>query len=86
MNDADFDKYYRKGGEYVLPTEVFNDLLSDFRESQSKEKNLIKYLEDKIKETKKNCIDSNYEEIICTANSQNIYLDILERIKSDKYE
>lgn len=35
-NEINYDKYYQKGGNYVLPTEVFNELL--YENQQLKEK------------------------------------------------
>lgn len=31
-----YDKYYRKGGDYVIPIEIFNDLLGENEELQKK--------------------------------------------------
>ena len=29
MNKSDYDKYYKKGGTYVIPVEVFNELFDE---------------------------------------------------------
>ena len=31
-----YDQYYQKGGDYVLPIEVFNDLIGELEELQNK--------------------------------------------------
>ena len=31
-----YDKYYRKGGDYVIPVEIFNDLLGELEELHNK--------------------------------------------------
>ena len=45
MTDSDFEKYYQKGGTYVLPIEVFNELFGEMenwkKECKQKE-NIIK--------------------------------------------
>ena len=30
MNKSDYDKYYQQGGNYVIPVEIFNELLEDY--------------------------------------------------------
>ena len=30
MNREDYDKYYQKGGSYVIPVEIFNELFEDY--------------------------------------------------------
>lgn len=32
MNKSDYDKYYKKGGTYVIPVELFNELLDELEE------------------------------------------------------
>ena len=29
MNKSDYDKYYKKGGTYVIPVEIFNELFDE---------------------------------------------------------
>lgn len=29
MNKSDYDKYYKKGGTYVIPVELFNELFDE---------------------------------------------------------
>ena len=49
MTDSDFEKYYQKGGTYVLPIEVFNELFGEMenwkKECKQKE-NIIKEVRD----------------------------------------
>lgn len=30
MNKQDYEKYYQKGGSYIIPVEIFNELLDDY--------------------------------------------------------
>lgn len=80
MNRTDYDKYYQKGGTYVIPVEIFNDLFDNYE-------NLIKYLEDKNKEDdiKANGMppSSERDELITRAR---VYRELLERIKNNNYE
>ena len=39
----DYEQYWQKGGTYVLPVEVFNELLYDIERLQQKNKELKKY-------------------------------------------
>lgn len=60
MNKSDYDKYYKKGGTYVIPVEVFNELFDELERQTSnyeqaledldKKENIIKELNDTIKE------------------------------------
>ena len=34
MNKSDYDKYYKKGGTYVIPVEIFNDLCEELEEQE----------------------------------------------------
>ena len=40
-----YDQYYKKGGTYVIPVEIFNDLLGELEELHNKTDKAIKYLE-----------------------------------------
>lgn len=40
-----YDKYYRKGGDYVIPVEIFNDLLGEVEELHNKIDKAIEYIE-----------------------------------------
>ena len=54
-----YDKYYRKGGDYVIPVEIFNDLLGELEELHNK----IDKLEDKIKQ-----MDNRFRNGLCVDN------------------
>ena len=54
-----YDKYYRKGGDYVIPVEIFNDLLGELEELHNK----IDKLEDKIKQ-----MDNRFKNGLCIDN------------------
>ena len=41
-----YDKYYRKGGDYVIPVEIFNDLLGELEELHNKIDKAIEYIDD----------------------------------------
>ena len=55
MNKSDYDKYYKKGGTYVIPVEVFNELFDELErlsfnyeqalEDLDKKENIINELE-----------------------------------------
>ena len=54
MNYTDFEKYYQKGGAYVLPIEVFNELFSEMEswKAECKQKeNIIKEVREKVNKT-----------------------------------
>lgn len=71
MNKSDYDKYYKKGGTYVIPVEVFNELFNELErlsinyeqalEDLDKKDNIIneleKWLEDKNFNEGTYCID-----------------------------
>lgn len=53
MKAEDYDKYYCKGGNYVIPTEIFNELLEEnqkYKEVIDKLKNISEnmYTNDKV--------------------------------------
>lgn len=82
MNREDYEKYYQKGGSYLLPVEVFNEILDS-------QENLIKYIEDTIEEVKKAKEFANkvmQESSAYESGLIDSYQDLLERIKSGKYE
>lgn len=41
MNREQYEKYYQKGGTYVIPVEIFNDLIGE-------KEHLIEYLENML--------------------------------------
>lgn len=57
MNKSDYDKYYKKGGDYVLPIEIFNELFDEIERLKEELKSLnfddslyIAQKDDEIKE------------------------------------
>lgn len=36
MNKSDYDVYHKKGGDYIIPVEVFNELFDEIEELQAK--------------------------------------------------
>lgn len=80
MSDKDLEKYYQKGGTYVIPVEIMNQIIGEKGE-------LIKYLEDKIKECKNNfSINKTLKQIEINTVVRNVYQDILEKLRSGKYD
>ena len=52
MTDSDFEKYYQKGGTYVLPIEVFNELfgeMENWKEECKQKENIIKEVREILK-------------------------------------
>lgn len=43
MNKSDYDKYYKKGGTYVIPVEVFNELFDELERLNKARKFDIEY-------------------------------------------
>ena len=43
-----YEQYHQKGGTYVIPVEVFNDLLNEKEELQQEKQEIINYLKEKI--------------------------------------
>ena len=48
MNEEDFYKYYQKGGEYVIPIGIFNDLLGELEDLQKENKELSHIVANKV--------------------------------------
>lgn len=48
MNEEDFYKYYEKGGEYVIPIGIFNDLLGELEDLQKENKELSHIVANKV--------------------------------------
>lgn len=44
MNKSDYDKYYKKGGTYVIPVELFNELYDELERLN----NIINELENEL--------------------------------------
>lgn len=81
MNKEDYEKYYQKGGSYVIPVEVFNELLE---EKQKLKKELKSYQEmyfDKVA-----IINDAIEEIHCWGDVlyTKFQKEILKILKGDK--
>lgn len=51
MTDADLDKYYNKGGDYTIPTEIVNDMTNAIEEAYE----YIDKLEKKVLFLKNTC-------------------------------
>lgn len=47
MNKSDYDKYYKKGGTYVIPVEVFNDLCDELERQISNYEQALEDLDKK---------------------------------------
>ena len=45
----DYEQYWQKGGTYVLPIEIFNDLFYDIEQLQQENINLKEKLEENTK-------------------------------------
>lgn len=48
MIREDFYKYYQKGGEYVIPIGIFNDLLGELEDLQKENKELSRIVANKV--------------------------------------
>lgn len=48
MSEEDFYKYYQKGGEYVIPIGIFNDLLGELEDLQKENKELSHIVANKV--------------------------------------
>ena len=80
ITDAELEQYYQKGGYYLIPSEIVNQMTGNWN-------SLIKYLEVKLKEN---------QTLVCAhqeRNIQDIYLAkvesfqyVLDRIRSGKYD
>ena len=89
MSELDYEQYHQKGGTYVIPVEVFDNLLEENQELKRKlrnqQKEFINYLEKEINEHKNKepfivaNICSSYD---LTQIELNILKDILQKYKS----
>lgn len=50
MNKSDYDKYYKKGGTYVIPVELFNELFDELEGQTSNYEQALEDLDKKDKE------------------------------------
>ena len=48
MSVEDFSKYYQKGGEYIMPIGIFNDLLGELEDLQQENKELSHIVANKV--------------------------------------
>ena len=80
MTDSDFEKYYQKGGTYVLPIEVFNELFGEIenwkKECKQKE-NIIKEVREYIENMTKQFESFKDKELI---TNRVIDISVLEKI------
>lgn len=80
MTDSDFEKYYQKGGTYVLPIEVFNELFGEM-ENWKKE---CKQKENIIKEVREYVENENID--VCTIrynDIQDVKQELLDILKGE---
>ena len=89
MTKSDYDKYYKKGGTYVIPIEIFNELFDELErlsfnyeqalEDLDKKENIIKEVREYIDE---NVFHSKNQE------EQELYdialLEILDKVGDEK--
>ena len=64
MNKSDYDKYYKKGGTYVIPVEIFDELFYELERQISNYEQALEDLDKKeniIKEVRE-YIEKNTEE------------------------
>lgn len=50
MNKSDYDKYYKKGGTYVIPVEIFNELCDELERLSFNYEQALEDLDKKDKE------------------------------------
>ena len=74
MNKEDYEKYYQKGGSYVIPIEIFNELFDEY-ECLKNDCQKYKEIIDKVK---KRLLDLSYlnDELI-----DRELLDILKEVE-----
>lgn len=75
-----YDKYYRKGGDYVIPVEIFNDLLGEVEELHNKIDKLEEYSRGNIEvcENRLNTPFCNFERVTKELMIHKNYLEILK--------
>lgn len=83
MNKSDYDKYYKKGGSYVIPVELFNELFDEIERLSFNYKQALEDLDkkDDIKNELENYIraraDDNNTCSVCSVMSDDL-LNILK--------
>ena len=81
MKLDDYEKYYQKGGSYVIPVEIFNELFNDyecFKNDYQKYKEVIDKAIEYIEENKLNT--NKISEMLCGSK----VMTLLEILKGDK--
>ena len=81
MKLDDYEKYYQKGGSYVIPVEIFNELFNDyecFKNDYQKYKEVIDKAIEYIEENKLNT--NKISEMLCGSE----VMTLLEILKGDK--
>ncbi len=87
LNNKEFGYISLTRHEFKILFNIYNSVIPLISEAEEKENRLIKYLEDKIKECKNNFnINKTLKQIEINTSVRNVYQDILERLKSGKYE
>ena len=81
-----YEQYHQKGGTYVIPVEVFDNLLDEKERLEQEKQELIYYLKEKIKEYEEKynntCVFLEQDRCETCINT---YQEILSKIeKSDK--
>ena len=89
MNKSDYDKYYKKGGTYVIPIEIFNELFDEIErlsfnyeqvlEDLDKKENIIKEIREYPDNAKDNYIINKHQYV----NFDNIR-EILDKVGDEK--
>ena len=81
MKLDDYEKYYQKGGSYVIPVEIFNELFNDyecFKNDYQKYKEVLDKAIEYIEENKLNT--NKISEMLCGSE----VMTLLEILKGDK--
>lgn len=82
MNKEDYEKYYQKGGSYVIPVEAFNELFDDyecFKKDCQKYKEKIDKLNKKLDEYRMNIVNGTpYIRLEVVLNQQKEFINYLE--------
>ena len=82
MNKEDYEKYYQKGGSYVIPVEIFNELFVDyecFKNDCQKYKEKIDKLNKKLEEYRMNIVNGTpYVRLEVVLNQQTKFINYLE--------
>lgn len=71
-----YEQYHQKGGTYVIPVEVFDNLLDEKEELDKEKEELIDYLKEEINECKLTGNDEDYIKI-------DVYEEILSKIEKE---